>query len=58
MPFNVGEIVTRLRLDTKGWKRSIKRVKKDVEKMRKYLDKNGMDDIDINLDINIKAGSK
>lgn len=58
MSFNVGEIVSTLRLDMKGWNKSIKKVKKDVKKLRKFLIKNGMDDININLDINVKAGGK
>lgn len=56
MAFNAGEIVSTLRLDMKGWNRSIKRVKKDMKKMQKYLDENGMHDVNINLDINVNAG--
>ena len=58
MAFNVGEIVSTLRLDMKGWDKSIKKVKKDVKKLRKHLIKNGLDDIDLSLVINIESGKK
>ena len=56
MAFNVGEIVSTLRLDMKGWDKSIEKVKKDVKKLRKYLDENGLKDVNLSLTIDLKAG--
>lgn len=56
MAFNVGDIVSTLRLDMKGWDKSIEKVKKDVKKLRKYLDENGLEDINLSITINLKAG--
>lgn len=56
MAFRVGEVVATLRLDTKGWDKSIEKVKKDMKELRKYLDKNGFKDVNLSLTLDIKTG--
>ncbi len=49
MSFNVGELVSTLRLDTKEWNKSIEKVKKDIEELGRLAEKN-------NLTINLNIG--
>lgn len=50
MAFNVGTVVAKLKLDKRGWNKSIKEVKKDIEELGRLAEKNNLT---VNLSVNI-----
>jgi len=55
MSFKVGEIVSKLRLDTTEWNKSIKQVKEDIAYLEKLAEKKN---IAITLNIGMSAPEK